>query len=176
MKTLIIAVAIGLMGFVACGGLFAAITTAAHAEQVTRPATINLSEKQTTPAGKLAKNYQRYIIVQGCYKVRDGYLAVYINDVEMDRARRAITDLEKLYTTQDPVLVQSSGYMFRAVSNAIGSAGLSRFYCQAMLSDLLAEWSNDAHNSDFAAQKDFGIPQKRDDQTFVPQHLQPIPN
>ena len=43
-----------------------------------------------TPQSKLFDSYQDYINVQGCHKIREGYAVVWVNDVEMERARHAI--------------------------------------------------------------------------------------
>jgi hypothetical protein len=43
-----------------------------------------------SPADKLFQGYWRYILVKYCHDVREGYLVKNINDVEMDRAEKAI--------------------------------------------------------------------------------------
>jgi hypothetical protein len=55
------------------------------------PAPPNLSDNFNT----LLYAYRAYAFVKGCYQIREGYLSVNINEVELERARIKVTSVEE---------------------------------------------------------------------------------
>jgi hypothetical protein len=53
------------------------------------------------PANRLALAYAQYMYVRACHAARQGYLAVWINDVQMQRARDAVTRIENEVLKED---------------------------------------------------------------------------
>jgi hypothetical protein len=56
------------------------------------------------PRNRLLSVYANYVIVKQCHDQRDGYIAVYINDTEIERAREAMGVIEKAILAEDPSL------------------------------------------------------------------------
>jgi len=56
------------------------------------------------PINRLRVLYTNYIYLKACYEARLGYLAVWINDVEMDRVKRAVSAIEEKLLSQDSTL------------------------------------------------------------------------
>jgi hypothetical protein len=52
----------------------------------------------------LGNAYRAYAYLQVCHQVREGYLLVYINDVELERAHTSIKDIETRMLNQNPNL------------------------------------------------------------------------
>ena len=46
------------------------------------------------PINRLKQSYFNYMVVKRCYDVRLGYAVVWINEIEMERARRAVSAIE----------------------------------------------------------------------------------
>jgi hypothetical protein len=101
------------------------------------------------PVNQLASAYREYVQVQTCYKDRQGYLVVWVNDIEMDRARRAIHAIEQKLTKDDPSI--DTDKLWRS---ALTSVQVSESFCHYSLNRLLATWSR-IGQSDFTAEKDF---------------------
>jgi hypothetical protein len=87
-------------------------------------------------AASISTDYQYYIQVQGCYRSPQGYAIVWINDVDMNWARKAITALEKFYKSKDPSIDTTD--LFREASQINGVD--SRDFCHVMYNNLLTEW------------------------------------
>ena len=60
------------------------------------------------PVNRLRRAYHRYLYVTACHQARQGYLVVWINDVEMERARSAVSRIEREVVTQDPKIRPSA--------------------------------------------------------------------
>jgi hypothetical protein len=56
------------------------------------------------PVNQLRLAYYRYSYIRSCYKIRLGYLAVWINDVELQRAKDAVTTRERMVLEQDSTI------------------------------------------------------------------------
>jgi hypothetical protein len=56
------------------------------------------------PVNRLFVAYQLYSNVQFCHEVRQGYLSVWINDVELERARLVTKAIEKVALAETPDL------------------------------------------------------------------------
>ena len=87
--------------------------------------------------------YAAYSIVQLCHQAREGYAGVYINDVELERARSASKALEKAAIAKDPTLEKDLDRMFvdadryaRKKFSELGATSL-RYWCQSALDELL---------------------------------------
>lgn len=93
--------------------------------------------------------YRLYAIVQQCHKVRQGYVLVYINDVEMERARTAVKYIEDsaMPEIED---VPTKSIWDKAVQNIKGAV-LIRDVCQMRLQELLQR----APQTALEPQKDF---------------------
>jgi hypothetical protein len=73
-------------------------------EDERRAAAAAEAEEMRKPINRLRRAYSQYIYVRSCYRVRQGYLAVWINDVEMERARGAVTRIENEVLTEEPTI------------------------------------------------------------------------
>jgi len=58
------------------------------------------AEQANKPENQLATGYISYLRIKACYEARKGYAAVFINDHEMDIARKQIKSVEKAITAQ----------------------------------------------------------------------------
>jgi peptidoglycan hydrolase-like protein with peptidoglycan-binding domain len=102
------------------------------------------SEQAKKPDNVLFRAYMNYINTQSCYDARLGYLAVLISDVEMERAKTAIKNVE---TRLRPTLERGTDVIWdRAASGAAlpamiakhgGSLDFLRSKCQQELRALL---------------------------------------
>jgi len=73
-------------------------------EQERQAAAAAQAIEMSKPINRLRTAYQEYLYIRSCYQVREGYLVVWINDVEMERARQAVTRLEKEILKEDSTL------------------------------------------------------------------------
>jgi hypothetical protein len=101
------------------------------------------------PVNKLRDAYRNYVVTQTCYKARNGYLVTWVNDVEMERARKAMHDLEALYLKQDPSINKEQVW-----KSVLTSVSVQDVICQNAVHRLINQWS-DTGNSDFNATRDF---------------------
>jgi hypothetical protein len=86
------------------------------------------------PINQLRFAYARYSYIQNCYNIRLGYLAVWINDVELQRAKDAVTRREKMLLEQDQTIDTT------AVWNAVQANKPQLYYdheCRQHYRDLL---------------------------------------
>ncbi|WP_316186622.1 hypothetical protein [Bradyrhizobium sp. SZCCHNRI2014] len=74
------------------------------AEQERQLATAARAQEMRKPINRLRTAYEQYMYVTSCHRAREGYLVVWINDVEMDRARQAVTRLEKEILREDSTI------------------------------------------------------------------------
>jgi hypothetical protein len=93
----------------------------------------------------LLGTYSLYSQLQLCYQVREGYLAKYINDVELERARTAAKAWEKEAVARDPTLEKDLDKMF-AEADASARQKISkmneahlRTHCRSILEGFLGE-------------------------------------
>ena len=93
----------------------------------------------------LLGTYSLYSQLQLCYQVREGYLAKYINDVELERARTVTKAIEKEALAIDPTLEQDLDRMFADADKSARSRFSNiikshrREYCRSALTSLLRE-------------------------------------
>jgi hypothetical protein len=88
------------------------------------PSAASPSEEETSLTGKrltsfniLGKSYVAYIGVKRCYEAREGYQSVYVNDVEMMRAREAIIVIERAFDTDK----QRKDVLWQQANGIVGS-------------------------------------------------------
>jgi hypothetical protein len=86
------------------------------------------------PINQLRLAYYRYLYVRRCYRAREGYVVVWVNDVELQRARDAITRLEKLLLNQDQTLDTASEW--EEISKKMPSI-VYEYQCQQNYQDLM---------------------------------------
>jgi hypothetical protein len=55
--------------------------------------------------------------VKQCYDQRDGYMVVYVNDIEVERAREAMGVIQKAILAEDPSLLTAK--MWAKASNEV---------------------------------------------------------
>lgn len=63
-------------------------------EEERRAAQAAEAKEMRKPINRLRRAYSQYMYVRSCYRERQGYLVVWINDIEMERARGAVTLIE----------------------------------------------------------------------------------
>jgi hypothetical protein len=71
------------------------------------------------PENRLVRAYEFYAKVQFCNQVRQGYASVFVNDVEMERARIAAKTIEKSLLSEEPNLNTDNVWQ-QALSNIQG--------------------------------------------------------
>jgi hypothetical protein len=86
------------------------------------------------PVNALSVAYGQYRIVTRCHEARDGYLVVYINDVEMERAKSAVTSIEAAMLKADPS-IDTAATWNKVVANGIPT--LQTYQCQDFYKTLL---------------------------------------
>ena len=52
------------------------------------------AKEMRKPINRLRRAYSQYMYVRSCYRARQGYFVVWINDIEMERARGAVSRIE----------------------------------------------------------------------------------
>ncbi|MET4798052.1 hypothetical protein [Bradyrhizobium sp. LB11.1] len=88
-------------------------------------------------AQKVYEAFRYYAYVQYCYRSREGYMAVYVNDVELDRARlktKEIQSDQQAISSDSPL--DTEGMWKRATKNISGVL-VNRESCQLNLNTLL---------------------------------------
>src|SRR5262249_2524806 len=95
------------------------------------------SDQRVETAGESAfMAYKLYSHVQFCNQVRQGYMVVWINEVELERARQAAKAIEKVELAENPAL-DTDALGRRAKEAAKGSRG-GDCSCGTVFSDLRA--------------------------------------
>jgi hypothetical protein len=102
-------------------------------------------------AQKLYFAYRIYYVIKACHEVRDGFAVVYINDVQMEKARFKIKDIEDDAVAAKPGL-DTDGMWKEAIDNAHGYP-LNFEPCQNYLKQLFGMKSS--HPVDRRGVKDF---------------------
>jgi hypothetical protein len=104
--------------------------------------------EEAKPVNQLRAAYYRYSYIQNCYNIRLGYLAVWINDVELQKAKEAVTRREKMLLEQDRTLDTT------AVWNAVQTNKPRLYYeheCRQHYRDLLLSVPALQQQKDFGA-------------------------
>jgi hypothetical protein len=98
-----------------------------------RQAAIAESKK---PVNQLFVAYKLYAHVQFCHQVRQGYMVVWINEVELERARQAAKAVEKVALSENPDL--DTDTLWRKAKEAAKGFRAWDWSCRAVFSELLA--------------------------------------
>jgi hypothetical protein len=88
------------------------------------------------PENRLIKAYQLYSNVQFCNQLRQGYMVVWVNDLELERARAATKAIEKSILVEQPGL-NTNNLWQTALANAKGWQAYQRS-CDQAYSNLLS--------------------------------------
>jgi hypothetical protein len=93
------------------------------------------------------------MIVKRCYDVRLGYQLVYINEVEFERAKRAVSAIEISILTEDSSIDTKNTWQETTRLLGASKQYVEQYFCQKTYNDLLsaAPYS--------PPEKDFGTPQ-----------------
>jgi len=95
------------------------------------------------PKNVLRRAYSNYIFVKTCSEARQGYQMVYINDIELGRAKVAAREIEKKALTQDSTIDKESAWNDAVHGATTIIPGEWRDFnsalCQAALQNLLAD-------------------------------------
>jgi hypothetical protein len=67
-----------------------------------------IEAERNKPANVLLQSYSQYIYLKKCELERHGYLSVNLSELELDRAKTAVRNIEKKMTETDPALDKDS--------------------------------------------------------------------
>src|SRR5262249_37868800 len=89
--------------------------------------------------------YDDYVTVKACYEIRQGYVFVWINDIDMGEAKRymseideklALPDREEIWKKTESTYNGARNLLYMSAnSNGLGPGG-ERFLCQQHLHEL----------------------------------------
>jgi hypothetical protein len=108
--------------------------------------------EQRKPSNILLMAYSRYIYLRRCFEERTGYATVYLTDVEIDRARKAISGIEKVMLNRDPNIDKDAEW--RGANAFAGRAVADYGSCHIELANLLKTFKSE-DPLDSALIKDF---------------------
>lgn len=63
---------------------------------------------------QLLQLYKKWVYVSVCNKSREGYLVQYVNDVELERARRGVKGAERELLMRNPPLAERKDHIWQA--------------------------------------------------------------
>jgi len=89
------------------------------------------------PLNRLLTGYRRYAYIKYCNEVRQGYVVVYINEVELDRARVAVKAIEDDALREDRSL--DTNAIWNMALKELGGKYVDRVPCQMELNALLEQ-------------------------------------
>lgn len=107
---------------------------------------------------ELGNAYRVYAFIKYCHEIHRGYLVVYVNDIELDRAREKIKAIEAPFIAAQPDL-DTKEVFDGAAKSLSDQVGLSRFMsvdgqtCHMALRQLLDSWKTPTGN--MTIEKDF---------------------
>jgi hypothetical protein len=104
-------------------------------------------------AEALLAAYKRYAVVKYCNQTRQGYVAVYVNDIELDRARTAVKAIEDKVVAADKDL--NTDTLWKRALSELNGVDISRDQCQLSLHELNRQY-NGIRPPDSILPKDFG--------------------
>jgi hypothetical protein len=104
------------------------------------------------PVNRLLAGYKRYALVKFCNEVRQGYLMVYVNDIELARARTAVKVIEDDAVREDSNL--DTDAIWRRANAEMKGRYAEQYQCQRGLNELLQQ-SAAIHPENSIIQKDF---------------------
>jgi hypothetical protein len=96
----------------------------------------DLIRESKRPVNQLLMAYKLYSHVQFCNEVRQGYMVVWINEVELERARQATKAIEKVALAENPDL--DTDALWRKAKEAAKGFRAWDWSCRAVFSELLA--------------------------------------
>ena len=86
------------------------------------------------PVNRLFRGYQYYAHVKFCNQVREGYLVKYVNDLEMERAEKAIKALVDKTTAEDTSI--DTDYVWKEALKAVKGKYANDVLCRNSLVEL----------------------------------------
>jgi hypothetical protein len=104
------------------------------------------------PANRLLTGYKRYAFVKYCNEVRQGYALVYVNDIELARARTAVKAIEDDVVREDSSIVTDA--VWKLANTQIKGEYVDQYTCQLRLNELLQQ-SAAIHPENSIIPKDF---------------------
>jgi hypothetical protein len=120
-----------------------------HAERQARAAEREKEEAriQAMPINRLLNGYRFLIYVSVCYQVRQGWLVVWVNDVELKRAHDAAKAIEAQALKDDPSI--DSDYVWQAARKDPVNSHVLEGVCRRALVQLI----NDSPKSAWTVEK-----------------------
>jgi hypothetical protein len=103
------------------------------------------------PVSRLKQAYSSYMVVKRCYDMRLGYQLVYINDVELERARGAVNAIEASILKEESSINTTEAWQESVQWIEASKQPVEQYFCQRTYNDLL----NAAPPS--PPEKEFGI-------------------
>jgi C-terminal processing protease CtpA/Prc len=110
-------------------------------------------QESRKPENLLRASYSRYIFIKQCWESRSGYLAVFISDPEMERAKKAVSRIEDKLKPQLPSAV-TTDELWSEANNGTNRLPVTQEFCQHELDDLETAYRNLAPE-DRGVRKDF---------------------
>jgi regulator of protease activity HflC (stomatin/prohibitin superfamily) len=108
------------------------------AEQERQAAAAAAAAEAAKPINRLRRAYFNYLVVKECYDVRLGYQLVYINEVEMERARVTVKAIETSILKQDSSIDTNNTWQQAAQLIEASKQYVERYFCQKTYHDLLS--------------------------------------
>ena len=90
------------------------------------------------PINRLRQSYFDYMVVKRCYDLRLGYQLVYVNEVERERARAAISAIEISILGEDSSIDKDGAWQAAARAIEASNQYLERNFCQQTYNELLS--------------------------------------
>lgn len=105
------------------------------------------------PINKLKQAYFNYMVVKRCYEVRLGYQLVYINEIEMDRARVAVNAIETSASKEDSSINTNDAWESAVRAIRASTQHVEQYFCQKTYNDLLSAAPYSPPEKDFGIQR-----------------------
>jgi len=90
------------------------------------------------PVNRLRQAYFDYMVVKRCYDVRLGYQLVYINEVELERAKRAVNTIEASALKEDSSIDTGNAWQEGIRMIETSQRYVEQYFCQKTFNDLLS--------------------------------------
>ena len=104
------------------------------------------------PVNRLKQAYFSYMVVKRCYDVQLGYQLVYINEVEMERARVAVKAIETSIIKEDSSIDTNSTWQEATQFIGASKQYLEQYFCQKTYNELLSAAPYATPEKDFGVQ------------------------
>jgi len=95
--------------------------------------------------------YRHYAFVKYCNEIRQGYASVYVNDIELDRARAKIKAIEASYVAANKDL--DTDALFSKAASSLKGMNVSAQTCHMVLFELFSKYPT--RNGNIVIEKDF---------------------